>query len=986
MQLALFHASSGEEQQRHVIVSKTGELYFVVSRSGVGVFQGKLLTRGGRTWYREGVTTPAVKRFALQSGHEAIAKPMVAALHRFHESVQLREPGFEKWLSDNTPFVDPSDVSGPSLEIEKAQEAFLKWPLLHEVDCEYVDTREKARMYCDKHCASCASFLAALADALESCKEFGFDLEGHNARTYHGLTCLLQISTEAKDYVVDPLAEGMWDSMHLLRGPFRKADVLKIGHAIRSLDSPSLYRDFGIVVINAIDTEEAVHALGEKHSGLGKVLENAGVRETHDIAGLKQAMQTCDWRERPLSPEKLVYARCDSHYLIPLWRLLRARLLAADTFSSREEAREEEELRQIKRRLDADQQRKETAARQRHITIPSAATAAGAVSPVIVGKSPMKSPARSGSTSPSQQLLAQEPWISEWDDPEDCHRRERSRSGSFFRPDLESIHESANSVGPASAADGGGSAFGFGLENALAAAFEEGDDGDEEGDDSSDPTGAAADGTAVASANGNDGSNGNLLRHHHLKLGGTVMDEEDFLEEENDEDGRGDFDFDGGEDDGDDDDDDPVGEDDDDDEDLWEGWGEDAVAAAGAEEQAAATAAAAAGGNIGGGTVSTDKGRQRTTEQIGVDAAAAVPLPQSAPTSPTATPGGNRASNEDNGRGEDANARGERGCGTAVSTGEGAHSSTTGRIEVDAAAAVPLPLSPPTSPAALPSPPPAPTPPVTAPGERPAPRGAGSPPSNPCASALLVNGGSSSSSSTVGGTGGSSRTTGVNRSGVAREAARGQESVVLTDGVRLVWKALSRTQTAAALLWRPAPEARRQDSHNERHFRTAVQRLKAPRWSEINVRVYEEIYLWRDRTARRMDDGAAYVCPGDILIDVALAMPKTLDDLRRVSAPLSPVLGNADTPEAAELVRVVRVALGLPAEEEDEVERGAAGRIRRGIAPRGVAGSASGYGDGGFGGAWSGAFSKKSATSFAVAAVAAAVGIAVAFLVRSRPS
>lgn len=37
--------------------------------------------------------------------------------------------------------------------------------------------------------------------------------------------------------------------------------------------------------------QEAVHALGEKHSGLGKVLENAGVRETHDIAGLKQAMQ-----------------------------------------------------------------------------------------------------------------------------------------------------------------------------------------------------------------------------------------------------------------------------------------------------------------------------------------------------------------------------------------------------------------------------------------------------------------------------------------------------------------------------------------------------------------------------------------------------------------------------------------------------------------------------------------------------------------------
>lgn len=40
--------------------------------------------------------------------------------------------------------------------------------------------------------------LAALVDVLESCKEFGFDLEAHNARTYHGITCLMQISTETK--------------------------------------------------------------------------------------------------------------------------------------------------------------------------------------------------------------------------------------------------------------------------------------------------------------------------------------------------------------------------------------------------------------------------------------------------------------------------------------------------------------------------------------------------------------------------------------------------------------------------------------------------------------------------------------------------------------------------------------------------------------------------------------------------------------------
>lgn len=47
-----------------------------------GVFQGKLLTRGGRTWYKEGVSAPVVERFALRLGHEEVANPIVSALHR----------------------------------------------------------------------------------------------------------------------------------------------------------------------------------------------------------------------------------------------------------------------------------------------------------------------------------------------------------------------------------------------------------------------------------------------------------------------------------------------------------------------------------------------------------------------------------------------------------------------------------------------------------------------------------------------------------------------------------------------------------------------------------------------------------------------------------------------------------------------------------------------------------------------------------------
>ncbi|CAM9695911.1 unnamed protein product [Ectocarpus sp. 4 AP-2014] len=281
MELALFHASSGADPNRHVIISKT------VSPADpppppprAGVFQGKILTRGGSKWYKPGVAAPVVKRFAMQPGHEAIAEPYLVALRSFHASVQLHEPGFEQWLRANAPPASLPNGYGYAaaldFEVEKAQTAFLEWPLLHDVEYEYVDTPAK---------------LSALAEDLNACREWSFDVEAHNARTYYGLACLLQISTEWKDYVVDPLAEGMWDNMGLLRAAFGNPDVLKIGHSIRSLDVPSLFRDFGFVIVNAVDTEEAVHALGEKQSALGNVLINAGVREPHDIAGMKQDMK-----------------------------------------------------------------------------------------------------------------------------------------------------------------------------------------------------------------------------------------------------------------------------------------------------------------------------------------------------------------------------------------------------------------------------------------------------------------------------------------------------------------------------------------------------------------------------------------------------------------------------------------------------------------------------------------------------------------------
>ena len=52
----------------------------------------------------------------------------------FHESVQLHEPGYAKWLRTHAPgSLDGSDLA-------QARETFSKWPLLQHGELEYVDT------------------------------------------------------------------------------------------------------------------------------------------------------------------------------------------------------------------------------------------------------------------------------------------------------------------------------------------------------------------------------------------------------------------------------------------------------------------------------------------------------------------------------------------------------------------------------------------------------------------------------------------------------------------------------------------------------------------------------------------------------------------------------------------------------------------------------------------------------------------------------
>ena len=150
-----------------------------------------------------------------------------------------------------------------------------------------------------------------------------FDMEMYNPSKYSQATCLLQIASDVgKEYVIDTLANGVWDQVPLLAPLFADPKVVKVGHCIGSMDVRSLHRDFGIYVVNAFDTMEASQRLRLPRHGLAHVCHHYGLKDSQDYIELKEVYQAIDWRQRPLTEPMIRYGRYDVHYLVELRKLL----------------------------------------------------------------------------------------------------------------------------------------------------------------------------------------------------------------------------------------------------------------------------------------------------------------------------------------------------------------------------------------------------------------------------------------------------------------------------------------------------------------------------------------------------------------------------------------------------------------------------------------------------------------------------------------
>ncbi|GAA5830737.1 hypothetical protein JCM11251_001059 [Rhodosporidiobolus azoricus] len=199
----------------------------------------------------------------------------------------------------------PSLLVKPSKPAPHAKDSFEKTPF------EWVETEEALGRMVDE--------IRAVGEQGEGMKDLAIDLEHHDFRTWGGVTCLMQLSTRKKDYVIDVLNPGVRDNLDSLNEFFTDPNWIKVLHGASS-DIIWLQRDFGLYIVGLFDTYHATKVLGYAQHSLASLLDMYTDFEPD------KRYQLADWRIRPLPKEMLHYARSDTHYLLSIYDHLRLAL------------------------------------------------------------------------------------------------------------------------------------------------------------------------------------------------------------------------------------------------------------------------------------------------------------------------------------------------------------------------------------------------------------------------------------------------------------------------------------------------------------------------------------------------------------------------------------------------------------------------------------------------------------------------------------
>ena len=168
--------------------------------------------------------------------------------------------------------------------------------------------------------------LAALLPALRAAPWIALDTEADSLHAYPEKLCLLQISSEGVEALVDPLTPV---DLAPLLDIFRNHELIMHGS---DYDLRLLRKTFDFKPSSIFDTMLAARLLGRREFGLGNLVESL-----LDVK-LEKGPQKADWSRRPLTPRMEEYAHNDTRFLKSLAEILREQLREQGRLAWHEEA------------------------------------------------------------------------------------------------------------------------------------------------------------------------------------------------------------------------------------------------------------------------------------------------------------------------------------------------------------------------------------------------------------------------------------------------------------------------------------------------------------------------------------------------------------------------------------------------------------------------------------------------------------------------
>jgi ribonuclease D len=150
------------------------------------------------------------------------------------------------------------------------------------------------------------SQLAEILPRLRGVNRVAVDTEADSLHCYFEKLCLIQLTFDDEDLLVDPLAPL---DLQPLCTALAEREIVLQG---MDFDLRLLRRSFSLPVREVFDTVIAARMLGLPEFSLAALVQR------YFEVTLAKGSQKANWARRPLPPAMETYARNDTHYLLPL--------------------------------------------------------------------------------------------------------------------------------------------------------------------------------------------------------------------------------------------------------------------------------------------------------------------------------------------------------------------------------------------------------------------------------------------------------------------------------------------------------------------------------------------------------------------------------------------------------------------------------------------------------------------------------------------